>query len=1500
MKITKTILPFIFFFVIKLNGQSPNQNYILSAQYLENILVDDNFTSSMGNWQENGNVTTSLSNGKIRVNVNSSFEGLKNPLNGFKTIQGETLRVKIDFNSGNTTSNVRLYLEERNSAGGLVGYRMINNNLQTGINQQYSYLMTTTGNSMIFRVDKDNTNTSITTFFEVDYVSLRIDNNTTIDKVENITYLDGFGRPKQSVGVRQTPNQKDFVQHIEYDQFGRTSKQYLALPSTQDSGSFLSNSKALTENYYQSTFADQHPFSEVRYDNSPLNRIQESTGPGNTWQIMHNSDSDHTEKRDYNVNTSAEVQRFIINGEDQPLNVSHYNSRNLFKDIVKNENWAPTDAKLNTTEIFKDKNGRTVAEFNFEEVSGVLKTLKTYYVFDISGNLRYVLPPKLIDNIVPPPPPINYANVNFSWPTSDFVTPSGMQGNVRLSINNNTLSLSFANLIISGRSSDINTSGSRIPNGIIENPNGPILDPGGDPIIDPLPDPRPDPPALAQTYVLNSQTIKLLSTTPSLPDMFLGDIMVFNSNIGSVSFRFKVGEASISNGNLIITRTSSSAFTNFSTSIFRRLSQLSLPSLPVNLLDDLAFQYKYDQFNRQIAQKVPGKGWEYMVYDQLDRPVLTQDANLKLQNKWLFNKYDVYGRLVYSGLHTNSASRDQLQNQLDTFINNSSNKDNAETKSNNSMTVGSVVINYTNSAFPNNSLEVLKVNYFDDYNFTDPHLPNIPTSILNQQVTTRHKGLQTATWTKTLGGNSWSKDYNIYDEKGRVISVYNRNHLGGFTENKSELDFRGKVLNSITTHKRIASSADLITVEDTYEYDHSERPILHLQSINGQPLELIAKNSFNELGQIVSKSIGGNLTTQLQTIDYSYNIRGWLESMNNPNSLGFDLFGYSLNYTNPTQGSSNVSTPYNGYIKQTVWRSAHNGIKKSYAFEYDELDRFIQSSYRENNSLTGGVGRFETYSLQYDSNGNIKTLSRNNNIGSQIDKLGYTYDNGNRLLGINDITNNSFGFNDSSSGNDYFYDANGNLIRDNNKNITSITYNHLDLVERVNFTNGARIEFDYDAVGNKLRMRNILPNGSSTVIDYLNGFQYSGNQLQFFPTPEGYVAKDGVAYKYVYVLTDHLGNNRVSFMDDGNLVINSNEILSSTDYYVMGLPHQGEHISGVASNYNYKYQGKEKLDFDDYNMYDFGSRMYDPTVGRWFNTDPQNQFHSPYLAMGNNGIMMIDPNGELAFLAPIIKVAIKIAVKAAAKSAVKVAAKSVTKGVIKKAIVKGAKGVGKFAKKYAKKAFSKEGLKVGLKSGGLNTLASYDPKNNFGDFLGSFGAGFVGGTVGLTANSKFVGAMTGGVGNWALNGAKFDYKGAQYFVGGALSSYQGIGKKVKGGKLFKLAETNPSKLNKFLYKHGNTFVQYGLQNTAYDFAYSKQKDFAKRGWNHLSIFGWGGLSGNIRGFNGFSDTLNFEVIDWGINGAIKKNFKGIKTGGSQTNKAFINSFKWILNLGTNN
>lgn len=53
--------------------------------------------------------------------------------------------------------------------------------------------------------------------------------------------------------------------------------------------------------------------------------------------------------------------------------------------------------------------------------------------------------------------------------------------------------------------------------------------------------------------------------------------------------------------------------------------------------------------------------------------------------------------------------------------------------------------------------------------------------------------------------------------------------------------------------------------------------------------------------------------------------------------------------------------------------------------------------------------------------------------------------------------------------NEYAYDANGNLTKDLNKNITGIQYNCLNLPDKVTFSDGSTITYTYTADGTKLR-----------------------------------------------------------------------------------------------------------------------------------------------------------------------------------------------------------------------------------------------------------------------------------------------------------------------------------------------------------------------------------------------------------------------------------------------
>jgi RHS repeat-associated protein len=238
------------------------------------------------------------------------------------------------------------------------------------------------------------------------------------------------------------------------------------------------------------------------------------------------------------------------------------------------------------------------------------------------------------------------------------------------------------------------------------------------------------------------------------------------------------------------------------------------------------------------------------------------------------------------------------------------------------------------------------------------------------------------------------------------------------------------------------------------------------------------------------------------------------------------------------------------------------------------------------------------------------------------------------------------------------------MIKDENKNITQIKYNHLNLPTEINFTYNRKINYTYDATGQKIK-KTVNANNNKTITDYLNGYQYKHQELYngsntmvkllFFPTAEGYVkpiykkfeaGSTEPKYQYVYNYTDHLGNIRLSYTKiNGNI-----NVLEENHYYPFGLKHasynqQRQELIRKISNdtktarptvnrdYKYKYNGKELQDEFGLNWYDYGARNYDASLGRWMNVDPlaeKMRSHSPYNYAFDNPVFFIDLDGMQA------------------------------------------------------------------------------------------------------------------------------------------------------------------------------------------------------------------------------------------------------------------------------
>jgi RHS repeat-associated protein len=570
-----------------------------------------------------------------------------------------------------------------------------------------------------------------------------------------------------------------------------------------------------------------------------------------------------------------------------------------------------------------------------------------------------------------------------------------------------------------------------------------------------------------------------------------------------------------------------------------------------SVINDYAYLYKYDKRQRLIEKKLPGAQCIYMVYDNRDRLVMTQDGEQRKNNQWTFTKYDALNRPVITGLYTHStvATQAEMSSLINTNIF-------YEMYTENIATHG-----YSNNVFPINNIDVLTVTYYDDHRFKSL-INNDELNYKNNELTGQAPsafdhvdGKITGSKTKVLNTENtylWSATY--YDDKYSIIQTATTILSGGVARNTYIVDFDGKVKQGKTILHKDGSN-DQFTIK-TYEYDHAGRLAETWHQINNNPKVLLSQNTYNEIGQLVTKKLHAsvdNISSFKQHVDYRYNIRGWLTGINNAdlnNTDGGpkDYFGMEFGYNNDI-GIGAFTPQYGGNISAAKWSTPFlSGIpimtmptERAYTFQYDALNRMLSANHRiKNGSWKPSSAFYEK--AEYDLNGNILSLDRNNGQGYSIDRLRYNYgdntDRSSRLLSVTDNGSGTASFKDGNLiGDDYTYDDNGNLITDVNKGLSTIQYNdYLKLTEQIDKSSGEKIKTIYDANGIKLAEETFDPGSAipKKRTDFIGPFVFEDEKLKFVQHPEGKIlipdtqATDQ-SVEYQYQIRDNVGNNRITF-----------------------------------------------------------------------------------------------------------------------------------------------------------------------------------------------------------------------------------------------------------------------------------------------------------------------------------------------------------------------------------
>lgn len=594
----------------------------------------------------------------------------------------------------------------------------------------------------------------------------------------------------------------------------------------------------------------------------------------------------------------------------------------------------------------------------------------------------------------------------------------------------------------------------------------------------------------------------------------------------------------------------------------KTLSTTSWAMTP-DLLYEQCFRYEYDERKRMITKKVPGADETWMVYDARDRLVLMQDGKMRPQSKWLYTKYDQSGRPESTGLWTAFGDR---------FFHKALANVSTDYPDLNGQTFEELTRNfYDNYSWLSSYGNPLPATFSTAHNtYLQPESDVIwpyPRKPITHSVST--KGLLTGTRIKILEtSSSYLFAVSFYDEKGRIIQTHTQNIVGGTDITTTQYTWTSQPLMVVDQTNKIGTGAQTSIVITNLIYDDLGRVIKiekkmssTLVNSGSMPADytLIAEMEYNSLGQLKRKLLSPQ---RIEKQIFDYNIQGWLLGMNRGYAKDVDTynhFGYDLGYdkaNNNIIGNQTYANPqFNGNIGGITWKSRGDEEKRKYDFTYDAANRLTGADFNQYTSGTFNKTAnidFSVSNLSFDANGNILTMSQKGvklNASSFIDQLSYSYkNNGNRLAKVTDAitTDNKLGdFKDGSNAltDDYNYDANGNLNLDNNKAISSITYNVLNLPYVITVTGKGTITYTYDALGNKLRKVTDDNNTSpaiTTITNYAGGAVYVNNVLQYISHEEGRIRfKPGgklgsppATLHYDYMLKDHLRNVRMVLTEE--------------------------------------------------------------------------------------------------------------------------------------------------------------------------------------------------------------------------------------------------------------------------------------------------------------------------------------------------------------------------------
>ncbi len=1110
-------------------GPSNESNYTqVSTPTLgpPNILAATNIKSDRftANWSTVSNATSYRLDVSTSPTFSSYVSGYQN-----KTVSGTS-----DVVSG-LTAKTTYYLRVRSMSGSSPSANSV---VYLGANLDRNFIKSTA-------IQKSG----ITAENQIDPLSVQ-------DRSVTMGFHDGLGRSTQQVSFKQSPAQSDMIQAVSYDEFGREAIKYLPFVSGTDGwmkpdflpvdhANYATSSNPQYQ-FYQNTTkvaTTTKPFSKANLEASPLSRLIEQGAPGLEWQpdaTVSYASTDRTVKHDYPFNGANEVLLWTYTAPSAtyPLgmvsagastSLQYYAANTLRKNKTKDE-------QLNEVIEYVDKSGKTLLKRVQAGASTTINDTNyasTYYIYDDLGQLVYVVPPEATKQLSSFHDASATSKNNFMsrWafrykydgrrrmvikqvPGADSVRMVydaldrlvlTQDGNQRLSnkwsytkydqLNRPIITGIYTHgspMIQSAMASQLSTSLFH------EKYNGVAATEGYTNTFFPMTGTLP----LTVTYYDNYAFRSLWTGTWTYLNETLKDTT--NSVVTpqpTTDFLWVNGQ---------VTGTKVRVLDGGATNTFTWLKSVSYYDARKQLIQSLSDNYK------------GGTDRITNIVDFTGKVLKSKATHVEQDVTWK----DLVGTtLVGNKLDRTQSGSAWNAGAVSTTVLAASQAGWVE------FTVNEITSNRVIGLSSTNAdAGYSTMNYALNLNGSTltAYESNTPTAIAGAIVVGDVLRIERAGTTIT------------YKKNGTVVRTSPTASSSMLMVDVSIKDY-GKTITDVRAS--FASSTRIITRK--FEYDHAGRltRVRHQHQLlpgGSAPKIYILANEYNEMGQLVDKRLHStDGTTYKQSVDYRYNIRGWLESINNSslavnssNDETNDLFGMELRYNVQDPDLAN-SQFYNGNISGVKW-SNYPGTgptrEKGYVYDYDPMNRIKSSAFRLKTLVNGvtswntqGNNAFAETGFNYDLNGNLSTLIRNDGrASSTMDNLSYNYGSGggNRLKKVTDSGDPFAGFIDgANAANEYTYDSAGNMVGDLNKSIT-ITYNHLNLPEVVKRGNDT-LRYVYDASGRKLWQGAIFDRGVKAT-DYAGEFIYENDALQFVNHEEGriVIASNTQVYKNPAQYTD--------------------------------------------------------------------------------------------------------------------------------------------------------------------------------------------------------------------------------------------------------------------------------------------------------------------------------------------------------------------------------------------